>query len=100
MFCPKCKGLMVPKDDGYLCRKCGYSTSQKGKSEKIVTKMEVGPDMMVIEGDTATLPKTRAKCEKCGHNEAYYVIRQTRAADEPETRIYRCTKCEHTWREY
>ncbi|MCJ2562923.1 MAG: transcription factor S, partial [Candidatus Thermoplasmatota archaeon] len=27
-------------------------------------------------------------------------LRQTRAADEPETRIYRCTKCSHTWREF
>jgi len=25
---------------------------------------------------------------------------QTRAADEPPTRFYRCTKCGHTWREY
>ena len=41
-------------------------------------------------------------CEKCGHNEASWVIRQTRAADEPSTRIYQCTnpKCKHKWREY
>ncbi|MEM4865380.1 MAG: hypothetical protein QXY09_02690 [Acidilobaceae archaeon] len=25
---------------------------------------------------------------------------QTRAADEPPTRFYRCTKCGYTWREY
>ncbi|PJB94591.1 transcription factor S, partial [Candidatus Pacearchaeota archaeon CG_4_9_14_0_8_um_filter_35_24] len=24
----------------------------------------------------------------------------TRAADESETKFYRCTKCDHTWREY
>jgi DNA-directed RNA polymerase subunit M len=28
------------------------------------------------------------------------VLRQTRAADEPETKIYRCVKCQHSWREY
>jgi DNA-directed RNA polymerase subunit M len=28
------------------------------------------------------------------------VMRQTRAADEPTTRIYRCAKCSNTWREY
>ncbi|MBI2112883.1 transcription factor S, partial [Candidatus Woesearchaeota archaeon] len=25
---------------------------------------------------------------------------QTRGADEPETRFFRCTKCNYTWREY
>ncbi|MDD2936443.1 MAG: transcription factor S, partial [Candidatus Methanomethylophilaceae archaeon] len=36
----------------------------------------------------------------CAHTEAYFVLRQPRAADEPETRIYRCCKCNHFWREY
>ena len=40
------------------------------------------------------------KCPKCGHDEAYYKIIQTRRADEPPTRIYKCTKCGHVWREY
>ena len=42
----------------------------------------------------------RVECPKCGHYEAFWVMRQTRAADEPTTRIYRCVKCQHTWREY
>ncbi|MFQ5553256.1 MAG: transcription factor S, partial [Thermoplasmata archaeon] len=37
---------------------------------------------------------------KCGNFEAMWYMRQTRASDEPETRIYRCTRCSHTWREY
>ncbi|WP_394325620.1 RPA12/RPB9/RPC11 RNA polymerase family protein [Candidatus Methanomethylophilus sp. 1R26] len=45
-------------------------------------------------------PETRITCPECGHTEAYYVIRQTRAADESPTRFYRCCKCNHTWREY
>ena len=43
---------------------------------------------------------TYAECPKCGHKEAYWVLRQTRSSDEPETRIYTCTKCEHRWRVY
>ena len=39
-------------------------------------------------------------CPKCGNPEAYWVLRQTRGADEPETRIFECTKCGHKWREY
>jgi len=46
------------------------------------------------------LPKTNVECPKCFHNEAFWVLRQTRAADEPETKIYRCVKCTHSWREY
>jgi DNA-directed RNA polymerase subunit M len=46
------------------------------------------------------LPKTVVECTKCGHNEAFWVLRQTRAADEPETKIYRCVKCSHSCREY
>ncbi|MEM0290915.1 MAG: transcription factor S, partial [Thermoplasmata archaeon] len=31
---------------------------------------------------------------------AYWMLKQTRAADEPETRFYICTKCGYRWREY
>ena len=44
--------------------------------------------------------KEKAECPKCHNGEAFWVMRQTRAADEPTTRIYRCVKCSHTWREY
>ncbi|MCD6114052.1 MAG: transcription factor S, partial [Thermoprotei archaeon] len=40
------------------------------------------------------------ECPKCGNREAYVWMMQTRAADEPPTRFYRCTKCGYTWREY
>ena len=50
--------------------------------------------------DTDTHPKIKAKCEKCGHGIALYWTQQTRGADEPETRFFRCTKCGFTWREY
>ena len=45
-------------------------------------------------------PKVRTKCSKCGHGIAFYWTQQTRAADEPETRFFKCAKCNHTWREY
>ena len=88
---------MFPKDGKYVCS-CG-NTVDIDKPEVIMTNSK-NKETTVISGDAATLPKTRVSCPKCGHNEAYYTIRQTRAADEPETRIYRCCKCNHTWREY
>ena len=54
----------------------------------------------MVETKTATLPKAEETCPKCGNGEAYWVLRQTRGADEPETRIFECTKCGHKWREY
>ena len=32
-------------------------------------------------------------CEKCHNQEGVCWSLQTRSADEPETRFYRCTKC-------
>lgn len=58
--------------------------------------------LIVKEGASAdnTLPATKAECSKCGNGQAYYWMMQTRSADEPSTRFYRCTKCNFTWREY
>ncbi len=47
-----------------------------------------------------TFPKMKADCPKCKNNEVWWWTEQTRAADEPETSFFRCTKCRHTWREY
>ena len=101
MFCPKCKALMVPSSGEWLCKKCGHSGKTDGKGNtKIVTERAEDKEMVVIDKDVETLPKTKAECPKCGHNEAFFIIRQTRASDEPETRIYRCVKCSASWREY
>jgi len=64
---------------------------KKSPSDKIV----------IIEGiKLEVLPKTVATCPKCGNNEAYYWEVQTRSADEPATRFFKCTRCGHVWREY
>jgi len=54
----------------------------------------------IVDTKVATLPKTAEVCPKCENDEAYWVLRQTRGSDEPETRIFECTKCGHKWREY
>lgn len=57
-------------------------------------------EVTVIDEKVSVLPKTTVTCPQCNHHEAYWILRQTRAADEPETRIYTCTKCGYKWREY
>lgn len=106
-FCPKCKSILQPKKDekGKVCMtcSCGYTDNkpapssikeEKKKSETPETNFDVADE------DIETLPKTKVECEKCGNDECYYWLIQTRAGDESETRFLKCTKCKHTWREY
>lgn len=103
MFCPDCKSLMFPqKVDGknlLFCKKCQKHLAFE-KDECYVASKKRDKEMLVVESNAATLPKAKVECPKCLHNEAFWVLRQTRAADEPETKIYRCVKCQHSWREY
>lgn len=105
MFCQKCGAIMVPKMDRkgktrLVCSSCNYRST---KRENIVLreKMDVGKGKIeVINKRVETLPKTKEECPKCGNNEAFYWTVQTRSADEAETRFFKCTKCNHTWRVY
>ncbi|MDT7872948.1 MULTISPECIES: transcription factor S [unclassified Stygiolobus] len=108
-FCPKCGSIMVPKKDGgktlYRCPKCGYEEVAGQQSVKITTtvKHSIKEKTLVLESD---VPPTGAQitkgisCPACGNDEAYFWILQTRRADEPPTRFYKCTKCGKVWREY
>ena len=98
MFC-SCGSMMFPKEGKYVCNSCGATKDIGGKAEVIKTDAKE-KETTVITENVAPLPKTRIPCPECGHSEAFFVIRQTRSADEPETRIYRCCKCNHSWREY
>jgi transcription factor S len=106
-FCPKCGSLLMPRKDAkgpvLACTSCKYTEKSK---EPIATKIsESRPkaaDIPIVTSDSedSTLPTTEAKCEKCGNNDAYYWLIQTRAGDEPETKFLKCTACKHVWRDY
>ncbi len=106
-FCPECGNLMNPeKKEGkvvLVCSTCEYEekgTDETDKSYKMVEESEGKDETAVIEREQESLPKTANKCPECGHEKAYWWMQQTRSADEPTTRFYRCVKCNHTWREY
>lgn len=105
LFCPKCGHLLVPKlkDNKKImqCNNCSYS-SKETKTAKISEKLdhESVSKVDVIDKEVETDPLTDAKCPKCGHEKAFYTMVQTRAADEPETKFFKCQKCKHRWRDY
>lgn len=101
-FCPECGTLLLPKKGKLQCR-CGY-TKEIGDQEKEKYGLEEKPqesrEIPVIEEEIQQMPTVRVECRKCGNMVAYYWMLQTRSADEPATKFFRCTKCKHTWREY
>ncbi len=100
-FCPKCKSMMFPKGDQLECRKCGHIKSKDGSEELLSRTEREEREVTVLEGDMDQgLPTTTARCPECGNNVAYWWLRQLRSADESETRFFKCTKCNATWREY
>ncbi|MDC8437487.1 MAG: transcription factor S [Candidatus Nitrosotenuis sp.] len=96
-FCPKC-GIRLKKGS---CPKCGHS---EGEAKQEIKKASDGIDksFTVLEENDGkeTLPTIKIECEKCGHDEAVWWMLQTRSADEPTTQFYRCSSCNHTWRNY
>ncbi len=104
-FCPKCGSLMIPKKEGkkliLVCRNCGYIMEEaEVKGYRLRRRPKHKEEPPVVEEELVKLPTTRVTCPSCGHNKAYWWMRQTRGADEPSTRFYRCVECGHVWREY
>jgi len=104
MFCQKCGSILLPKKEGnkkILVCSCGYKYVGGEKARLTETIGSKNKEIEVVEKtDFETLPKTDAKCEKCGHKKAFYWTIQTRAGDEPETKFLKCEKCRYTWRDY
>ncbi len=102
-FCPKCEVKLKKSISGLQCSKCGYTEGEKIKPVKKITNEEE-PDfsLLAFEGSEGEETNSTIKidCAKCGHDEAVWWMFQTRSADEPTTRFYRCQKCKYTWRDY
>jgi DNA-directed RNA polymerase subunit M len=99
-FCPKCKSIMLPKPGKKLLEcSCGYK--EEGELKLSSAGVERKETVVVGAGaETDVRPIVDAKCPKCKHTKARHWELQTRSADEPATRFYKCENCGHTWREY
>jgi DNA-directed RNA polymerase subunit M len=111
-FCPDCGTRLISKrkKDGtkdnlqIVCPKCGYKKPGKHKpavaAKRVKRSRKESITVIGKEHQVRTLPTTRITCVKCGNNLAYVWQVQTRGADEGSTLFFRCTKCNHTFREY
>jgi DNA-directed RNA polymerase subunit M len=113
-FCPKCETRLVPKrpKEGskssavLACPKCGFKKKLVAKQIETIQKViEHSPQETIAviskeEQKLRVLPTVRVECPKCGNNLAYVWQVQTRGSDESSTQFFRCTKCNHTFREY
>tara|TARA_B100001750_G_scaffold205333_1_gene182317 strand:- start:3037 stop:3357 length:321 start_codon:yes stop_codon:yes gene_type:complete len=103
-FCPKCDIRLKKSstNSALSCPKCDYSEAQGSEIQNNTSEEEPNSDFLVLDENEGKdiMPTIEIECEKCGNNKAVWWMLQTRSADEPTTQFYRCTKCEHTWRNY
>lgn len=91
-----------------MCPKCGFSSveeeSELLNENKLPSTRQGNPgsSLKILDGEKGpdTLPTISIDCPRCGNNIAFWWMLQTRSADEATTQFYRCTKCDHTWRNY
>ena len=103
MFCQKCGSILRPKVKAgkkVLYCSCGFTKNVEGESSTELKETITGSKKVEVIENLETRPKVKIRCENCANDVAYFWSQQTRSADEPETRFFKCTKCEHTWREY
>jgi DNA-directed RNA polymerase subunit M len=113
-FCPNCGSRLIPKKTktekeitiSLVCRKGDYTKKETKNTLKTpVIKNEENPKKIVAviskkEQKLKTLPTIKFECPKCANKKAYVWQLQTRSLDESSTQFMRCTRCDHTFREY
>ncbi len=106
-FCDECGSMMRSQGDRMVCSNddCGATDEQdKDLAAQFVSTDEQSGDELIEteEGASFEGKPTRedVNCDRCGHNVAWYTIKQTGSADEPPTRFFKCKECGHRWREY
>lgn len=101
MFCDRCGSMLKKKNGDMICTECG----QEGTIDDNMVSTREQDDSDVIETEEGASFEGKptddsVNCDDCGHNIAYYTIKQTGSADEPPTRFFKCAECGNRWRDY
>jgi DNA-directed RNA polymerase subunit M len=104
-FCDDCGSMMHADGDAMVCSSCGAAVPKDDGLAEAFTSTQAQTDDELIETDDRQaeegLPTaTDVSCDNCGHDEAWYTIKQTASADEPPTRFFKCKECGKRWRGY
>ena len=113
-FCPECGSVLRPKktetSNGFAvvlaCSKCSYVKKGVVKNAgadtaKVITRSkQEAVTVIPKEQEVNTMPTIKMECPKCGNRICYVWQVQTRGGDESSTQFFRCTQCNHTFREY
>jgi DNA-directed RNA polymerase subunit M len=113
-FCHECGSRLTQKKSktgekikiSLECLKCGVLKKEikKVAPPEIIKKKEETQKFFTVitkeEQKLNTLPTLKVECHKCGNKKVYVWQVQTRGGDESSTQFMRCTKCNHTFREY
>ena len=96
-FCPKCGSILMLRKTKFGCPRCSYVSKDDINMEM---KEEVNEQVKVavVQSKESVNPITEFPCEKCKSKRSYFWIQQMRAGDEPESKFYRCVKCDNTVR--
>ncbi|EAY09943.1 hypothetical protein TVAG_482170 [Trichomonas vaginalis G3] len=103
-FCPACGNLLLVDTSGdrtqLKCRACNFVMGFVGRTVQSAPLNPLDVKALITNDDAMSFQnKTQARCDKCGHNEAFFTEIQIRSADEPATLFFKCCKCGNTWRE-
>ena len=108
-FCPKCETRLRPNESSVtsFCRKCKQDIVLSSRIAKLSSNGTAARYKDIVfainnqEAQLNVLPTTRIECPKCSHNRAYYRTLEIwdDDGDTMDFLIYRCTKCQKTWRE-
>ena len=100
-FCPECGAMLLPNDNKLKCS-CGYTKDlSSDNNEYSVSQKVKGKQGVVNMGEVEDMRSQITEvCPECGHDKAYYELKQTRSAEEAPTRFFECAKCGHKWRDY
>ena len=100
---------MRPYGDHFTCPKCGTKVPARSDPSRVIhtkpaeRRIDKFEDIGIIDDptklDLAIHPVDETqRCGGCGNWGAYYYLMQTRRADEPTTRFYKCVKCGKKWK--